>query len=366
MNTTVSRTYSDDAYTVRLYESGDRAACLRLFETATGTPNEETFTWLCERNPYSDHAPVVVAVADGTVVGATTALALPLRAGSREGVGLQPVSTVVHPDHRDEAVRSRLRSYLREYYEPRQPVCLFELTASRSGRDDGEWTTVETVPTYYRVQSPTGLVDRTGGKTTAAAAAVAGPLASAYHALRDAVAPFPPGLEVSRHDGVPAELLASLYQRAIPQAVHTARDASFYRWRFDRPSWTYRTYTAGHDGPEVGIVTGTGTVDGTRVVTLMDVVPMLGVRRRVALNAVLGRVCADAADAAVLACDGRALPESLLSEFGFLPDTSLPLSAVSRPTTHAVCPLTDDQQVLGRDGRRREDWRLTMVERPSR
>ncbi|MDG5776828.1 hypothetical protein VB773_21965 [Haloarculaceae archaeon H-GB2-1] len=350
-----------DGYVLRPGERSDWNAVRSLYIECGGR-SDAWFAWRYEDAPSVERAPIVVAEADGEVVGATASRGLRLRSGSAAAVALQVGTPVVAPAHRDRGLPAEMVAFLRDCAEQ---DCVLTVM------DDGtltnclgpDWVRVQTQPTYYRVQNPAGLLDDSRRSVRALARALT-PLARSYTAVRDSLAPISAGIDVTRHESVPVATFVDLYRRAVPFGLHAERDRRFYDWRLETPAWSYRAYTGGHDGPKVGIVTGTRTVDGTREVALTDVVPLVGVRRRLALTAVLRRICRDHPDADVVTCRGSAVPASLLSKFGFRPDTSVPISAVTSPATLAVAPAGGDgnREVLGVDVTEPTCWRLSGVE----
>ena len=367
---TPSVTADDDRYEIRPFEPADREGYMTLYDQILSGGDDDWFAWKYETNPFADEVPIVVATDGDRVVGAKSAVAIRLRAGDRTVDALQPADTMVHPDHRRRGLFSRMTEFMKDRYAGRSPQLFFNFPNERTlagGLKHG-WREVGRVPTYYRIQSGRAMVGDGLPGPVERGLGLLDPALGAYQRLRGAFVSTPIDLTVEERDGVQADVMSDLYHRQIPAEIHAERSEQFYDWRFDNPKWTYRTYLAGRAGPEVGIVTGTGDVDGQRTVNLVDVAPLVGDERRPALKAALEAVCARNADADLLVVNGRAIPDDLLSSFGFLPDTSLPLSAVSTPSAFVSYPLTEDGSwtIGGRDVRQERNWMVTFAERDTR
>ncbi|SFS10648.1 Acetyltransferase (GNAT) domain-containing protein [Halomicrobium zhouii] len=367
-----------DQYEIRPFEPGDRAEYLTLFDRVLSGGDDEWFAWKYADNPFADHVPIVVATDGDSVVGAKSAVPQRVRVGDRAVDALQPADTMVDPAHRRQGLFSRMTEVMKERYADRSQQLFFnfpnEMTLA-GGKKHG-WVEVGRVPTYYRIQRTRGIV---GGELPAPldrGLDLLDPVFDAYLTARGKLAPSsPPGVTVEENEDVPADVLADLYERAVPDELHVERSAAFYDWRFENPKWTYQTYLAGLAGssgrlsePDVGVVVGTSTIDGQDVANVVDVAPLAGGARLRALRAALERVCERHADADVIAVSGHAIPADLLSSLGFLADTDVPLSLVSSPSALASHPLTENGSwsIDGRNIRRMDDWLVTFADQDTR
>lgn len=354
------------SYTVRPWTSGDRSAFLDLHERVFGGGHADWFAWKFEDNPYTDHMPIVVAESDGDLVGAKPAWPLRLRAGEESILAYELTDAMVHPDHRREGLFSRMTAFTKRYYADRDPDLFFNFPNRKTmaGAIKHGWVHVGRVPTFYRVQTHEAVLD--GGAAGGLAAHLTPLVRTALRATDRVVGA--PDASVVRHDGVPPGRLAALYRQRVPDALHARRDETFYEWRYGRPGWTYRAYTADGDGTPAGMVVGVGRHDGMCVLQLADVVPLVGDGRRPALAALLQRVLADHSGVDLVVTSGEAVPPRMLLSHGFLPDTWPPLEWICRPTNHVAYSLSDPDRhgsrwtVGGRDVRRSETWRLTFAE----
>ncbi|MFC6728037.1 hypothetical protein ACFQDG_05210, partial [Natronoarchaeum mannanilyticum] len=197
--------------------------------------------------------------------------------------------------------------------------------------------------------------------------------ASAFNRLRDAVAATDPedaasSIGVRRHDGVPADRLASLYESAIPDRIHTPRTEAFLDWRYANPNWDVRTYTAERDGdPDAAIVTVVERSGDMTCLKLLDAFPLVGQNDRSdAFDALVAAAVRDHADADVVAAAEDTLPSSALDAHGFYRDDRRPLSLFSSLTTVVARPLElrdpSSWTVGDRHLPERRDWRLPFAE----
>jgi GNAT superfamily N-acetyltransferase len=371
MPETETPTRGESGYLVRPFESGDREPFLDLYETVWGErPQPEWFSWRYQNTPYLTHVPVFVAEsADGDLVGARPLVPFRMRADGRDPVvGLHPSNTMVHPDHRRNGLFSRMSAACTDYYRERDPRFYFNFPnpAALAGNLDFGYRVVGTVPTYYRVQNPGALSD-----LNPAVGAVAGRVARTYLGLRDRVAQVDDGVTVGRYTEPPCELLGSLYERRVPDRLHTVRDAEFYRWRLANPERPATVYVAFDDRrPLAALVAYADTVDGGRRVKLADVLPMEPTPDRDrALPSLLAVVVEEYADADLVVATGESFPADGMRAFGFHRDDRFPLDRVAEETTLVVYPLLDDEDEsagwsLGDvhlDDR--EDWYVSYVDR---
>jgi len=369
---------TDDQYEIRAFEPRDREGYLSLYDRVLSGGDDEWFAWKYADNPFADHVPIVVATDGDAVVGAKSAVPQRIRVGDRTVDALQPADTMVDPDHRRQGLFSRMTECMTERYADRSPqLCVnFPNDKTLAGGKKHGWVEVGRVPTYYRIQRARGMVGDGLPAPVSTAVDLLDPVFDAYLTVRRKLAPSPaPDLAVEERDDVPADVLAELYERAVPDELHAERSAAFYDWRFANPKWTYRTYLAvlaGSSGelsdPDVGVVVGSGTRGGQEMVNIVDVAPLTGTDRIPALKAALRQVCARNEDADVIAVSGHAIPADLLSSLGFLADTDLPLSLVSSPSAMASYPLTADGSwsIDGRNIRRMDDWLVTFAEQDTR
>jgi hypothetical protein len=358
---------TDTAYEIRGYRTGDREGFRSLHETVYGSElSAETFDWRYDV-PYLDHAPIVVADDGANVVGALALLPSYVRGGDRSVLALQPANAMVHPEHRRRGIYSRIIDRALERYADREPELFFNFPspAAKGAHENLGWREVGRVPIWYRVHSPSSVLDRGGSSTLgsvldggAAALAAAGRRARGRARSDDEI-------EVRRHDDVPDALLASLYERSVPDELHVARDRRFYAWRYGTPAWDCATYVARRGETPVGAVVAATKGDGDRTTALMESLPLREEDRDpAAVDRLLSSVVRDHRDSTVLRATGSIAPRRLLLRYGFVPNDLPVVSRIATPTEMVARPIdAEDPSGWRVDGRRIDDednWRVSL------
>lgn len=374
MARTADTTGETTRYTIRLFEPGDKAAFIDLYDETFGDGSEEWFDWKYVENPAVEHVPIVVATCGDELAGARPCVPFRMQVGDRTVVALRFGDTMVHADHRRRGLFTRMTRRMMEYYAALEPAFGFnhpnELSLPGYRKMGGR--VVGRLPVAYRVQNPAALLGSRVDGPAALGVSMATPLARAYLDGRERLAGgAEPGLTVTRHDSIPAETLVSLYDAGPPEGIHAERTAEFYEWRFRNPQWEYDAYVASRDDPVAAVVTGTRRSDDATVTTFTEVVPMAGNEKRAAaFSALVGRILEETADADLLAYNGQAIPESVLGAVGFHHDTRPPLSWLAEETflvTHDLssepCPLWT---VNGLNLLDRSSWSLSFCEEDAR
>lgn len=333
--------------TIRRFEPGDRDAFLSLYETVFDRERSTAwFRWKYEDNPYVDHVPIVVAEDDGDLVGCRSLFAQEMRGHGAVRTAFQPCDTMVHPDYRRRGLFDRMNERSLERYAEGGPSFLFNFPneASKRGNLNHGWREIGTVPLYYRVRDPGGALERwtdgpateaptrVEGRTAAAVAkSFAGRVTEGVHRTGDRLLAPAVDVDLERHEPPPAEALEAAYRRSIPEAMHTNRTATFYRWRLANPQHAYTTYIARRDGePVAGLVTA---AIGDRV-RIVETVPRALESERAALERLLVAVLADCERRSFVTAFGETLPAPI--RFRFFPDTRVPLSTVIRPSSRTL------------------------------
>lgn len=364
-----------NAYTIRRYEPGDEEGVVSLRETVWGQSlSAEWLRWKYAENPYLDHVAMFVAETDGEIVGTRPFVPFRMGLGDTTSLALLATDTMVHPDHRRRGLFTRMTERAVDHYRRAEPAFVFNFPNEKSlpGYEKLGWRAVHTRRTDYRVQNPAAFLRAGGdGRLRRIVGRVATPMARSYLRLRERVGPAARGVSVERHDGVPVARLTSLYEGAVPAALHAVRDEAFYRWRFDSPRWESPTsYLAAVDGrPVAGVVTQTRTNRrGVRRTALVDVLPLAGDGRRTEVaSALLRRVVEDHRESDVLVAPGGVLPDDALATAGFVGDHTPPLSMIAgRRFELAVRSLAEDDswRMAGHSLTDPATWRLSLAERP--
>ena len=379
---------SDGDYEVRFFESGDRQAYLALYDEVLSGGTERWFEWKYADNPYVDHVPIVVAVADGQLVGAKSAVGFEVGREGTRLAALQPADTMVHPNYRRQGIYSRMTEHMKAEYADREQALFFNYPneATLAGSLKHGWEHVGSVTTRYRIRDPAAFAGAEFGPLDgaleaagrAAAEAVLGNRPSGRGVLgRRFSGDDADELTVRRHRRVPVETLAGLYHRRIPDQFHVVRDERYLDWRYGNPDWEYTAYTtqrAGH--PVCGAVVGRGQNAGVEEASLADLLPFGGPPSEgedegdadsggpAATAALLERVLADYRGVDVVTAADGAVSGGTLPSYGFLPDTEPPLSWGSSPRNLVAYPLDDslDRERLADP----DEWLLGLSDRDTR
>lgn len=389
-------------YHVRRFRADDVDAYLDLQAAATGGADDRArFAWRYEDNPYVYHLPILVAEradggADGDLVAARPFLALELAVDGRRHLALQPCDAVVHPEHRGRGLFGRLTEAALDAYRDCEVSFVFAFPPAddghgvategdgRGGATEGDggprvratadcrdgataadyvelgFERVGDHPTYYRVQDAGVLARAWSGRVSAAARALQ-PVVDGYNGLSNRRLRPPSAVTVERYDSVPAAMLAGIEYDRRRHGIHVHRDVRFYDWRFDDPAREYAAYVAERAGePIAGLVVG--TADGGSTVRLTDVTPLPRRGELDGLEAILGRVLREHADADLLAAP-PVFPADLAGRAGFRRDDRLALGALGTATTHVVGGLGEGTVIDGVDVADADNWQLSFAER---
>ncbi len=362
---TSSRTVGEE-YTVRWFQPGDADEVHRFVASELHRKNPtEWFDWKYVDAPYLSHVPFTLAEHGDEIVGVHGYAPAPLRAGDRVRLALQPVDAFVDPSHRQQGIFTALVRQGLDRYREESPALFFNTPtdgALRVHRKLG-WELLGDLAVYYRVQRPSALdvldVDGAPGQLIDHAydAVARGSLA-----VLDATAPSASEIDVTRHEELPVETLASLYETSVPDRLHICREPRYYEWWLDDPNADYAAYVARVDGTPVGAVV---TRQATRnVLQIRDAVPLGSARSRSVFGTLLAAVVTDNADVPVVKTAGATLPGGLLKRFGFVRD-SLPVLESVSSSFYVACRSLDDgrsEEVFPGDATDRSNWRFTFLE----
>ncbi|MCU4801239.1 GNAT family N-acetyltransferase [Halobacteria archaeon HArc-gm2] len=335
-------------YSVRWFRSGDADGVRALFEDALGRTRSRAYVdWKYVDDPYLSHVPINVAEHDGNLVGVQAYLPCRLRHAGRTVLALQPADAVIHPDHRRNGLYTRMTRQAIDRYEAEEPSLFFNYPtegALGAQRKLG-WESLGELDVFYRIQRPSAflgdaLEEALGGAGGRTLGRVADGVARGALTALDRVGTPSERLTVERHVDPPAALLATLYDRSIPERIHVDREAQFYEWWLADPTHDYRTYVARSRGdPVAGLVT---RLTDSGVLQLRDAVPLPPNQPVGPLGRLLSAALADHRDADVVKSVGETLPADVLGRFGFVRDSAPVLDSRTKPLRMAARPLASD------------------------
>lgn len=350
---------------IRPYQSTDKGDFLSLFETVMGEKKTAGwFHWKYETNPYVDHVPILVALNEGTVIGARPLFALPLVINGEQDIGIQPGDAMVHPEHRRQGLFSRMMEQMVEKYSGAFPFYFsFPNNISKPAHIKHGSEVVSKRSSYYRIENPSNIADiRTDRGTIQFISRIGTPVAKKYYRLRDAITRGGEIGTIRTESDPPVADLAALYQTSVPDKIHAFRNERFYQWRLKNPDWEYTTYIAGDDaGLEAAIITGTSVKSHTTITKLTDVVP-LETAPDSALVGLISQILADHSETDLFVAPPQGIPDAVLKKFGFVPDTTPPISFLASQTTHVVRTLTTSWTHNGLNITDPDNWLLTFIE----
>lgn len=352
-------------YDVRRYREPDKAGFLDLLGQTlrTHSNGRAWFDWKYERNPYADHVPIFVADHDGEVVGACAFLALDMAVGGRRRQVLQPVDTMVHPDHRKQGLFTRMTERALDRYADGSPAFLFNFPNEQvlPGYQKLGWRRAGDLSKGYRIENPRSVLGEDGDRSIGRASrALCAPLIAGHNAVRDATAPSLPARSVSAGHPAPASELAAIYREAVPDGIHAVRDEAFYEWRFSNPEKRYRTYVASGPAGRVGMTLADTAADSS-ITHVIDAVPIGPHVRTETKTALLGHLLAEAATADLFVVPSSILPAAALRRLGIYPDTSPVLSSLV-PRRARIVRGFGEWVLDGVDIADPENWAITFAE----
>lgn len=351
--------------TVRQFRADDVDAFLdlhsRIFDDGQ---SRRWFAWKYEDNPYVDHVPILVAEADGELVGARPLFALDMSVGGDRRLALQPADTMVHPDHRRQGLFTEMTEAAIDRYSDGEASFFFNFPnqQSRPGYLNLGWENVADWSTYYRIQHPSELArHRSAARPFSVGCRAVEPLLNGYNWLSNVRSSPENDLRVSAYESVPAATMAGMGREK--EGIHVLRDEQFYEWRFANPNWDYETYVAEDAGvPVAGMVVGTSVGPGPTTTKVTDVAPLPGETASDGLETLLHRVVREYADSDLLVAPSL-FPRALAKRAGFHADDRPPIRYVANRTTHVVRSLTGEWVQNGVDIADEGSWRFTFSER---
>jgi len=339
-------------YAVRWYRPGDEADMATLRADVWGAGTEAYIRWKYVETPFLDHVPVVVAETDGEIVGMRPFVPYRMREDGRETLALLHTDTIVHPDHRRQGLFTRMTERALDRYVDSDAAFTFghSNANSRPGYRKLGWSDLGPRRWYTRVQDPyTSLTARRDDVAMRLAGRVTTPFVRGYLAVRERLLDVDGDVTVTRHEGLPVQTLATLYDSEQPDALHPVRDEAYYRWHAADPLEEHTvTHVAREDDrPLAAVCSKTVDLSFGQMTTIQGVEPMAGGRPWTrAIAALLDAVLAEQSTATYVKAWNPVFPDRLLQSFGFLPHDELPLSALTAPPDERlfVRPLAANEE----------------------
>ncbi|WP_224268290.1 GNAT family N-acetyltransferase [Haloprofundus salinisoli] len=360
---------TEETYRIRGYAESDRETFCELFGGEWFEISEQWFEWRYS-SPYLDEKAIAVASVNGDPVGFFPCMVFPLRANGERTLALQPAGVLIDPEHRRRGLLTKLATWLFETYEGTETSVFFNFPngAISPGLQKLGWREVLSLSSYFRVQRPNALLRARGRGLGTVGDATLNALSKAHLACSRQLRADASDVTVTRHSTVPAEVFASLYAENVPSAIHVARDAAFYRWRYDVPECDHRVYVARRDDPVAGAITHTErTQNGLVLTNVMEAQPMGVDDRNPAFERLLDAIAADHPDSDLIRATKATLPRAAALRSGYLVDDSLPLSRIRKPSTMMVArPVSTTGRPWRLNGLPLADpdsWELMLSER---
>jgi predicted N-acetyltransferase YhbS len=234
---------------IRTYRPGDAGRVLKLLQTSFGAwPGRrvaahdrpaEFLRWKHERNPHGPSF-IVLAEADGRLIGMRAYMLWPLAAGGDEVGAVQAVDLATHPDYRGRGVSSQLTTRARETLRETAAFALgLPNDLSRSQSRKVGWEPVGALPLWVRVRRPLRVARR------------ARALKSVGRALAVPSVDAAPAAELLGDSGAVTGLLADA--RAADPRFATRSDVDYLRWRYEPQLGDYRAVVEERGGALTGM-----------------------------------------------------------------------------------------------------------------
>jgi GNAT superfamily N-acetyltransferase len=217
---------------VRPYEDADEPRVLELLSASLGAgPSGDRsaafFRWKHLENPFG-RSVLLVAEADGGIVGLRAFLRWRLRAGHRELSAVRAVDTATHPEFQGRGIFSRLTLAAVDALRD-QVDLVFNTPNDKSGPGYLKmgWREVGRIPVSIRVRRPAAFARRA-------------------RTLRSDASPARPAPEVLAARAAEVFADAAFVERALaaaerPDGLATTRSPSYLRWRYAAaPGFDYR------------------------------------------------------------------------------------------------------------------------------
>ncbi|RLM62433.1 GNAT family N-acetyltransferase [Halorubrum sp. Atlit-26R] len=367
-------------YTIRRFSESDIESFLELCRSVFGNSMpSDVFEWKYLNNPYVKTHPIFVAEENysGKVVGARPHLALELENNNWTGLALQPCDTMVHQNHRHQGLFQRMTLNAVEYYRDREPSLMFNFPNEKSlpGNLKMGWKIVGNAEIQYRFNNLHAGAKQFASERAGILTRTATPLAETFFSVLDEI---PLKSERNIYDSYPhsskldveilSDIPASGLQWRPPdnERLHLHRGQEYFDWRFGRPSTEYIIYRLKQNDTVIALlITKPEVLEEATMLSIVDAVPAVSPETISALSGwghLLRAAIQNNESADIIRMFSGTIPDSVAQRFGFIANTSLPLSLVSSPTKLVALPLYSAKENIAQTNMFSiENWSLPLA-----
>ncbi len=346
------RPRQERAWVVRRYREGDEAELNELFNSVfTGERNLAEWAWKFRKNPLAGVNLIVVAEADGRIVGQYTCLPFLLKCGEQIFRADQPVDNLVRTEFQAQGIQRGMFEFYDQTVRPAEQMVVGFGFPNRQayiiGKRSLGYKDLCSLPTLHR-RLNWRLAARRRAPWLPAAALEIIRFASAwcYRSLLSKSAPSAGSLRIER-----AERFDSGVDRLWEKVRETygilgVRNERYLNWRYvEKPGNRYHRLIALRGGETVGFAVLKVAPDGDVLVGyIVDLISLPEPEVEDALVcAVLGALCADRVDFALCRFLKEDRVSRALCRYGFSerPDFG-PVPVVFKVSPYGVSRVDED------------------------
>jgi len=277
---------------VREYQEADEETLRELYGLVFDeSMSREKWDWLYHRNPCGDRV-IIVAEANGKLVGQSTMLPLHMKVGNDQGVGTLTLNVMTHPNYQGRGIFTALARGAQQLAAEKRMVVTYAFANENSYpafiRRLGWVDLGPTAPVYVRPLNTASLLRAKFGPLSS----VMAPLAHAVYLLlaRPVTKALPHGWTVTSALGFDPRWDA-VWERVAPRLpIAVVRDRRYLQWRYvEHPVAKYDIIAAERHGELGGYCILRGVERfGLRLGFLMDL--LVDTDHPEGADALLGRV----------------------------------------------------------------------------